>query len=635
MADKRNAFSMSHPVVILFVVIAVIASMGLAAEVLKPLALSVLLAFALSPFARFFERRGLPRVPAVVLTVLIALGGLSAVGYVVAGQLDHLASDLTDPAHKALIDSKLKFFRSSPESNVSKLQNILKEEASKLDPPEKGKPLAKATDGKDQTPSETERLAGDKTITGEKIQQVEVVQQPEFRERLQSAVGPFIEVLTVGSFVLILVLFMMVGRDDLGDRIISLFGGKSISTTTRTMNEVGDRIGRYLATNAMVNAGFGIVIGIGVHFIGLPYAVLWGVMAALLRFIPYVGTVIAFSLPTLYAVASFPGWGPAMAVVALFLGIETILNSFLEPIIYGKTTGVSALGLLVAAMFWTWLWGIWGLLLSTPMTVALAVMGKYVPALGFFSKLLGEEADLEPDVRYYQRILALDQDGAAEIVEEMAKSKPRIEVFEQVLLPALARVERDFSREEIDERVQAFAWRVTDEVLDDLADVPMLEYATKAGAEAERAVPAEIVGVPANDRADVLALKMLGQILDPSLCHLTIREDVESPLALSDSLASGDASMVVLSHLPPTGLTNARYLVKRIHARLGDLPIVVGRWVETGDSASSTERLTSSGATSVVSTLTAARDAVLASAKPKAATPVEAQTTSPLAPALA
>ena len=617
MAANRKPFSMDHPVVVLFVVIAVVASMGLAAEVLKPLSLAVLLAFALSPFAKFFERRGLPRIAAVVLTVLIALGGLAGIGYVVAGELDGLAHDITSPAKRNLIEQKLRIFRRQPESNFARVEDTFKSMAKTIDPDGPKKRDADAIgDAPDGTP-----LAGTKTLTGEKIQQVEVVAAPKFRERLQEAVGPFLEVLTLGSFILILVLFLMVGRDDLGDRVISLFGGKRLSLTTRTMHEVGDRIGRYLATNALVNAGFGLVVGSGLWFMGLRYAVLWGVLAAMLRFIPYVGTVISFSLPTIYALASYPGWSHALGVVALFLVVETALNSFLEPIIYGKTTGVSALGLLVAAMFWTWLWGIWGLLLSTPLTVALAVLGKYVPALRFFSTILGEGANLEPDVRFYQRLLALDEDGAAELVDEIAKSRPRIEVFDTVLLPALARVERDLGREEIDLTTREFAWRVTEDLINELADVPTVEFTAEPATNALGGGPVAVVGVPTEDRADRLALQMLSQILDPARIRIEILDNGQTPLALADLIVESKAAMVLVSHVPPGGLTSARYLVRRLRARLGNVPIVVGRWHESGDPKGVSVRLAEAGATEVVFSLVEARDRLLASLPKAPATP--------------
>ena len=182
--------------------------------------------------------------------------------------------------------------------------------------------------------------------------------------------------LGIVSFVLVLVLFMLMGRENLSDRIVKLFGHRQVSVTTKTMQEIGQRISRYLAMFALVNSSFGLVIGLGLALIGVPFSVLWGCLAAMLRFIPYVGPAVAFALPLVFSFAHFPGWAQPLEVVALFGAVEIVLNSFLEPVIYGKTTGVTALGLLVAAMFWTWLWGTPGLLLSTPLTVCLAVLAN-------------------------------------------------------------------------------------------------------------------------------------------------------------------------------------------------------------------------------------------------------------------
>ena len=228
----------------------------------------------------------------------------------------------------------------------------------------------------------------------------------------------------------------------------------------------------------------------------MPYAVLWGCLAALLRFIPYVGPAVAFVLPLVFSFAHFPGWAQPLEVVALFAVVEAALNSFLEPVIYGKTTGVSALGLLVAAMFWTWLWGTLGLLLSTPLTVCLAVLGKYVPSLRFFATLLGEEAELEPDVRFYQRLVALDRDGAVEVVEAALKQRPRVEVFDEVLVPALSRAERDAARDELEEAEQAFVWQVVGEVLDGLEGVPDSSLAS-AGRPGQRGAGSRSTGASA------------------------------------------------------------------------------------------------------------------------------------------
>jgi len=275
----------------------------------------------------------------------------------------------------------------------------------------------------------------------------------------------------------------------------------------------------------------------------------------------------------------------------------------------------------VAAMFWPWLWGALGLFLSTPLTVCLAVLGKYVPGLSFFATLLGEEPALEPDVRFYQRLLAMDQDGATEIVETALRQQPRDEVFDQVLIPTLSRAERDRAQDEIDERELAFIWRVVGDLIDDLEETPTLDLKTLATAAGDAlrsdedlaaAAPGlRLLGIAANDHADELVLRMLDQLLAGTGCAMTIRPAPESPLKLAGDVAEAKPDLVVLSHLPPAGFTNARYLVRRLRARFVDLPIVVGRWSETGDTAEAAERLTSVGASRVVFRLAEARDLIL------------------------
>jgi predicted PurR-regulated permease PerM len=539
---------------------------------------------------------GLPRAFAASLTVVIALTLLAGVGFIVGRQLTSLANRLPD--YQGNIENKIRgVLKPEERSATDKLRDMAAEVTAKMEKPPASGP--------------------DQPIP---IQKVEVVSQPSFQERLRSSSGPYLEFLGVSSFVLILVLFMLIGRKDLSDRIIVLFGHRQVSLTTRTMEEIGQRISRYLATFAMVNSGFGLVIGLGLGLIGVPFAILWGCMAGMLRFIPYVGPAVAFVLPLVFSFAQFPGWIQPLEVVALFAVVEIVLNSFLEPIIYGKTTGISALGLLVAAMFWTWLWGTMGLLLSTPMTVCLAVLGKYVPSLRFFATLLGEEAELDPDVRLYQRLVALDHAGAIEVVEGMLKKLPRVDVFDQVLVPALARAERDAERDELDEAEREFAWRVIGEVLDGLEGVPdfslaSVASATDAGARSDDSdtsvSPVTLVGLAVQDTSDALVLRMLGQILVPAGLSLEIVTDTESSLQVAERVAEHSPRLVIVSHLPPEGLTLARYLVRRLRSQFADLPIIVGRWGETGGAAVAAERLSVIGATDVIFTLSDARDRIL------------------------
>ncbi len=586
---RRKASVMSHPVVVTFLVMAIITAMSLAAEVLKPLALSILLAFALTPFAVMLERRArLPRAAAVVLTVVLSLAALGGIGYVVGEQLETLANKL--PEYQDNILAKMSIFTDKPKekSAFQKASDV----------------AARVNEKLTQSPTDSET-----------VQNVKVLSEPSFRERLQSAVGPYLEFLGVGSFVLILVLFMMMNREDLRDRIVGLFGHNRVSLTTRTMDEMGQRISRYLATFAAVNSGFGLVIGLGLAAIGLPYAVLWGCLAAMMRFIPYVGPAVAFALPLIFSIAHFPGWLQPIEALILFAVVEMALNSFLEPMIYGKTTGVSALGLLVAAMFWTWLWGLLGILLSTPLTVCLAVLGKYVPSLGIFATLLGEEADLDPDVRFYQRLVALDADCADEIVEEAIRTRPRVEVYDAILVPALSRAKRDAAQGNLEEQDLAFAWRVAEEIVDDLEGTQEITLASVASVNAacEAGSPASpvLLGVWTGDPGDALVLKMLSQVLTASGLNLETITDATTPLAIAEQVAQRKPAMLVVSHLPPNGLTSARYLVRRLRARFPDLPILVGRWGALGNAASASQRLTEMGASHVSLNLVDARDHII------------------------
>jgi hypothetical protein len=400
-----------------------------------------------------------------------------------------------------------------------------------------------------------------------------------------------------------------------------LFGQRQINLTTRTMAEIGQRISRYLAMITLVNAGFGLIVGLGLWAIGVPYAVLWGCLAAMMRFVPYVGAAVSLGLPAVFSVAHFPDWRQPLEVVAL-LGVIEVALSYLEPLIYGKTTGVSALGLLVAAMFWTWLWGLLGIVLSTPMTLCLAVLGKYVPSLAFFATLLGEEAELDQDMRFYQRLVSHDQDGAVAVVDAALKERQRAEVFDHILVPALSRAGRDAARGELEETDTAFIRRVVDEILDDLEGMEEIHVQSPA-LPGERTLgmangkpaspPFEVAGVAASGTSDALTLRMLGQLLAPSNCTLVNLKDADTPMQLADRVAALSPAMVILSHLPPEALAQARYQVRRLRTRFTELPILVGRWGEAGSDAAS-EGLSGVGATHVAFALADARDQILARA---------------------
>ncbi len=587
-----------------FILFGIIAFMYFTAEVLKPLALSILLSFALAPVVRLLERARLPRFVAVVSTVLLALGLLGGVGYVVGEQLTRLAKDIG--SYQRNIEKKLsQVYKPSQQSAQNRIEDMIKGVEAKLENPT------------------------DRNADPQEIPRVVVVQQPSIQDRLRSSTGPYLEFLGVASFVLVLVLFMLMSREDLCDRIVALVGTRHTSLTTKTMSEIGLRISRYLATFALVNSCFGLVIGTGLALIGVPYAVLWGCMAAMLRFVPYVGPAIAFTLPLVFSFAYFETWSQPLEVCALFGVVEIALNSFLEPMIYGRTTGVTALGLLVAALFWTWLWGTLGLLLSTPMTVSLAVLGKYVPSLRFFATMLGEDSVLSPDAKLYQRLLSLDRDGAREVVDAALKTHPRVEVFDTVLVPVLTRADQDAARGELEELEQTFLWNFVSEVLDELEDVRDFDLsaarmpATPAGPDSPSSNDADmptkmmIAGLAARDTSDGLVLRMLGQLVTPAGISIEILEETDSPLEIAERLGELNPSLVVVSQVSPEGLTLGRYLVRRLRAQFADMPIILGRWGLPKPPSPTMERLIALGASQIVFKLADARELIVNMAHPE------------------
>ncbi len=578
---------MNHPVVITFLILAIIGFMYAAGEVLKPLALAILLSFALVPISRFFENRGLPRAVSVILTVMAALGAIGFMAFEVGRELNQLTSNIDK--YQTNITNKIRGMKTDQPNAIDKVQAAVKGVSESIAP-----------------------------STTKDVQEVRISKESEFFADTETLLGPYLQGLGTGFIVLILLLFLMINRENMSDRVTRLFGQGKISLTTKTTVEVGQRISKYLVTFAGMNTAMGIVIGLGCWLIGIPYALLWGVLAGALRFIPYAGPATAFALPLVFSVASFTTWREPLLLVALYGVVEVAANMFLEPVIYGKTTGVSALALLIAAMFWTWLWGGLGLLLSTPLTVSLAVLGKYVPSLHFFATFLNEDVDLDPGVRFYQRLLAADHDGATAVVDEMLKEKPRAEVFDEVIIPTLSLAERDHARDEIDDRELAFIHRVTATILDDLADEPEVNLTTLS-TDAQGSTPSttstgpseapiKVLALPAHDETDALVLRLLDLLLKPTGVSLEIGAPGVSPLEVVERIEEENPDLVLISHLPPDGLTATRYLTRRIRARFPRLAIAVGRWDHDSEGEAAVTSLTQSGANSVFNSLADARE---------------------------
>jgi predicted PurR-regulated permease PerM len=541
--------------------------------VLIPLALAVLLSFLLSPVVSTLQRRGLGRVPSVLVTVLLALSILGGIGWTLTRQVVTLADEL--PQYRLNIHHRIADLRgASKGGTMEKVQKAVEDLVGEI----------QKTDTLD--------------VTRQKPVAV-VLEAPSILVHLPN----LLQALASAGVVAVLVIFMLLERRELRDRVILLIGYRRMTATTRALDEAGARISRYLLMQSIINGGFGVAVGLGLFLIGVPYAVTWGSLAAALRFIPYLGAFVAMLLPLALSLAVFPGWLQPALVVGLFLVLEPITGSVMEPWLYGQSAGVSQVALLIALTFWTWLWGPAGLLMATPLTVCLVVLGKHLPALGFIVVLMGDRPVIEAKARYYQRLLARDQDEASDIVEAYVNTDGRESVYDTVLLPALYYAKQDRDRGLLSEGDAQFVGQATREILDVLAhDAP----APSEGDPGDRPgsdTRVRIVGCPARDEADVLAFEMVRHLLDSA----RYRMEVSRPgMLVAEVLAWVDLhrpALLCIGAVAPGGLSQARHLCKRLRSQYPELNIVVGRWGLHDEQDADRQHLLAAGADHVETTV--------------------------------
>jgi predicted PurR-regulated permease PerM/methanogenic corrinoid protein MtbC1 len=564
----------------------IIASLYWAQAVLIPIAISILLTFLLTPVADSLERLGLGRVFSVILIVILAFSFLAAVGWIVTLQLTSVANEL--PTYRQNMKRKIADIRGAGKGGalekVQKTAEEVKKELEKKDEAAKVQPKPR-----------------------------EVVVQGEQSSTfwpLPVDIAPVFERLASGGLAIVLVIFMLVQREDLRNRLIRLIGYGHLTLTTKALEEAGQRISRYLLMQSIINTSFGIAVGIALYFIGLPYALLWGFLAAMLRFIPYVGPWAATIMPGALSLIVFEGWMWPALVVAVFLVLELVNNMILEPLLYGESAGVSEVGLLIAVAFWTWLWGPVGLILATPLTVCVVVLSKYVPRLDFINVLMSDESVMKSHISYYQRLLAGDQDEAAEIVEEHLENHPFEETCDEVMVPTLNYAKRDRALGRLAENDEQFIFQATREILEALNGLHSEPSNPAAMIKRAPTTPkVRILGCPARDDADELALLMFWHLLDPARYDL-VRLPVETLASeFIDQIAEKGPSLVCISSLPPGGLAQTRYLCKRLRNRFPDLKIIVGRWGTRSEN--NWTSLLGAGADKVGTTLVETRDQVI------------------------
>ena len=571
----------------------IIASLYCAQAVLIPVALAILLTFLLSPVAGALERIALRRLPSVIVVVVLTFSLLGGIGWIVTLQFGSLANELA--TYRKNIRQKIADIREAGKGGalekVQKTAEDVKQEFQKKDEPAR---------------------------VQEKPREVVVkAEQSSTFWPVPSAVGPMAERFAIAGLVIVLVIFMLIQREDLRNRLIRLIGYGRLTVTTRALEEAGDRISRYLLMQTIINSSFGLAVGFALYLIGLPYAILWGFLAAVLRFIPYVGPFAAAIMPSALSLAVFEGWLWPIVVVGLFLALELLNNMVLEPLLYGESAGVSGVGLLVAIAFWTWLWGPVGLVLATPLTVCVVVLGKYVPGMDFIGVLMSDQPAMESNISYYQRLLAMDQAEAAEIVEEHLKTHSQEQLFDGVLIPALNYARRDRELGRLTEDGEQFVFRATREIIEDLNSLKP-ESSSEASDSEKVAMAANdftatlpkvrILGCPARDQADELALLMFRQLFDSTRYEVELMSDAVLSSEVVALIGEKSPAMICIAALPPGGLAQTRYLCKRLRARFPNLKIAVGRW---GTGSEDSNSILLAGADKVGTTMIETREQMI------------------------
>jgi predicted PurR-regulated permease PerM len=584
-ADRLELTAKLRPLLLLAGFLLVIATLFWGRALLIPFALAVLLAFVLSPIVIALQHRGLRRSSAVFVVVVLAFSLLGGAGWAITGQLTRLGTEL--PAYQDTLTRKITALREAGRrTGLNGLRRAYTEvlgEIQKDDgpPPADGKPVPVV-------------VRGELPI----LQQVVALLQPLARVGLVS----------------VLVVFILIERQELRNRLIRLAGYRRLAVTTKALDEAGSRISRYLLTQSLINVGFGLVLAVGLLLIGVPYALLWGLVVATMRFIPFVGVWVAALFPVVLSLAVFDSWVRAALVIALFAAVEILVNAVAEPVLYSQRAGMSKVALLVAVAFWTWLWGPVGVILATPLTVCLAVAAKYVPVLDVVAMLLSDEPALETSVGYYQRLLAMDPAEATEIVEEHLKTHPRDEVYDRVLVPALNRARHDLARGRVSETEARAIFTGTQEILADFESELIEVTATGiTGAQTRDPAPLlSIVGCAALDEGDEAGLIMLRQVLPRGRLAL----EIISPSLLSSEvlreIERQRPALVCIAAVPPGGLPQARHLSKRLRARLPGLRIVIGRWGLRDGFDEESGSLRAAGADDVGRSLIETRDQLMA-----------------------
>jgi len=569
-------------------------------EIIIPIALAILLSFVLAPLVGLFQRIRIPRGLAVVSVVIIAFAFISAMGSLLASQLTQLAGDL--PRYQSTISEKIQSFRETTagRGTLERASGMLKDLSNELDKP---KDAASAL-GAGASP----KAAAPLTPVPVEVRQPD----PGALESLQSLISPLLHPLATTGIIIIFVIFILLQREDLRNRLIRLAGSHDLQRTTAALDDAASRLSRLFLIQLLLNGSFGVIIGTGLWLIGVPSAILWGILAAVLRFVPYIGAAIAAAFPLVLAVAVDPTWSMLLWTLALFLIVEPIVGHVIEPMVYGHSTGLSPVAVVASATFWTALWGPIGLVLATPLTVCLVVLGRHVERLEFLDVMFGDRPALSPPEIFYQRMLAGDPTEASEKAEEFLKERSLTSYYDEVALKGLQLAQADAERGALDherltkisDAVSEFANNIADQ-----DDRPLPKVNSTTDAEATSAVetvaenapyenlpvlskndlPPEWQGehpvlcVAGRSLIDQAAAIMLGQL---STAH-GLAARVEPAEALSTAnvfrLETTGVAIVCLVYMDASGPAHMRYSVRRLRRKIPKATIILGCWMKDMD----------------------------------------------------
>jgi predicted PurR-regulated permease PerM len=570
--------------------IAVVAILYFGREVFVPLAVAVLLTFVLAPPVRVLRRWRFGRIPSIVTVVLIAFVALFGLGMVLGEQVTHLAAAL--PKYQDTLKKKIETLRGAAAETgaLGQASKVLRNLGQEL---------------QDVQPGSEPVATTDRQLHPVPVEIYETAKAP--LQIIQRVISPLIDPLVTTGIIIVFVIFFLVQREDLRDRLIRLAGSTDLHRTTAAIDDAGQRLSRYLLAQSALNAAFGVTIGVGLALIGVPNPVLWGMLAAVLRFVPYIGAIIAAAFPLALAVAVDPGWTTVVLTGALFVVVELIVGQVVEPLLYGHSTGVSPVAVVVAAMFWTWLWGPIGLLLSTPLTVCLDVLGRHVERLRFLDVLLGSRSPLTPAQSFYHRILSGNPDEAFDQAEDMLKTKSLSTYYDEVALESLRLAELDARRGALDYNGSQKVRLAVDGLVTDLSHFDDVKPSSEAIHDEESDVAAttqpsasrstdlpalrrdELVGawasakpvlcIPGPSPLDEAAAVILAQILEKHGIGVQLKKYQTVSSENIFQLSGDGVAMVCLSYIDVGDApARARAAVRRIQRQITKVPVLVGLW---------------------------------------------------------